>query len=143
MLPKDGSRVGARRPTAPISYGRQGLSRRRLLGAAGVAAAGASLARTPLARAGRRRDATPRPIPGGLDVGGQVFHVIGFGEGQEPSTITDFVGAVGVCDVQGTGTATYPDGSTETLLFDTDMRFMQGTYTAVDGAMHRGTFGFV
>jgi len=143
MLPKDGSTLGARRPTTRGSIGRHVASRRRFLGAAGLAAAGASIARTPIARAARRPDATPRPIPGGLDVGGQVFHVIGFGEGQEPSTITDFVGAVGVCDVQGTGTATNPDGTTERLLFDTDMRFMQGRYVALDGAVHRGTFGFV
>jgi hypothetical protein len=69
--------------------------------------------------------------------------VIGFGPGQEPSTITDFNGFTGVTDVQGTGTATYPDGSSETLLFDTDMRFMDGVYVGVDGAMHKGTFGFV
>ena len=132
---------GPRRSATPI--GRHALSRRRFLGAAGAAAAGASLVSTPIARAARRTDPTPRPIPGGLDVGGQVFHVVAFGEGQEPSTITDFNGAVGVCDVQGTGTATYPDGTSETLLFDTDMRFMQGTYVALDGAVHRGTFGFV
>ena len=29
------------------------------------------------------------------------------------------------------------------LLFDTDMRFMQGIYVGQDGAVHRGTFGFV
>jgi hypothetical protein len=36
-----------------------------------------------------------------------------------------------------------PDGSVETLLFDTDMRFMQGTYVGLDGAVHHATFGFV
>jgi len=132
---------GRRRSETPI--GRHALSRRRILAAAGLAAAGAPFVGTPLARAARRRHARPRPIPGGLDVGGQIFHVFPFGEGQEPSTITDFVGAVGVCDVQGTGTASYPNGTTETLLFDTDMRFMKGSYVALDGAVHRGTFGFV
>ena len=66
-----------------------------------------------------------------------------FGAGLEPASITDFHGFVGVADVQGTGTATYPDGSTETLLFDTDMRFMKGSYIAKDRRVHRGTFGFV
>ena len=50
---------------------------------------------------------------------------------------------VGVADVQGTGTATYADGSHETLLYDTDMRFMQGVYVGQDGAVHKGAFGFV
>jgi hypothetical protein len=48
-----------------------------------------------------------------------------------------------VADVQGTGTAVNPDGSTETLLFNTDMRFMTGVYIGADGATHKGTFGFV
>jgi hypothetical protein len=45
--------------------------------------------------------------------------------------------------VQGTGTVRNPDGSVETLLFDTDMRFMRGTYVGLDGAVHQATFGFV
>jgi hypothetical protein len=61
----------------------------------------------------------------------------------DPSSIADFNGFVGVADVQGTGTATNPDGSTETLLYDTDMRFMSGTYVGKDGHTYRGSFGFV
>jgi hypothetical protein len=122
------------------------LSRRRFLGGA-AGAAGAALGATVLAPgtalAAKPTDAAPRPIPGGLELNGVTFHVIGFGPGQEPSTITDFNGFAGVCDVQGTGTATNPDGSTETLLFDTDLRFMKGVYIGVDGAVHKGTFGFV
>jgi hypothetical protein len=138
-------------PTKDVSPGVRhhhggALSRRRFIGGAaaavGAAAIGASVLAPP-AMARRRTDATPRPIPGGLTVGGVTFHVFGFGPGQEPSTITDFNGFVGVCDVQGTGLATDPDGTTETLLFDTDMRFMQGAYVGVDGAMRNGTFGFV
>jgi len=129
----------------------QPLSRRRFLaGAAGVlgaAAAAPVLAPIP-ANAKRRQakkktDPTPNPITGGFTFGDTTFHVLSFGPWIEPSTITDFNGFSGVCDVQGTGTATNPDGSTETLLFDTDMRFMKGSYMAVDGAMHHGTFGFV
>jgi hypothetical protein len=30
-----------------------------------------------------------------------------------------------------------------TLLFDTDMRFMQGEYVGVDGKNYHATFGFV
>jgi hypothetical protein len=88
-------------------------------------------------------DPTPKPIPGGLTLCGVTFHVFPFAIDQEPSTITDFNGFVGVCDLQGTGTATDRDGTTETLLFDTDMRFMKGTYVGTDGHVRHGTFGFV
>ena len=86
---------------------------------------------------------SPRPIPKGTTINGVTFSFQPFGAGLEPASITDFHGFVGVADVQGTGTATYPDGSTETLLFDTDMRFMKGSYIAKDRRVHRGTFGFV
>lgn len=121
------------------------LSRRGFLGGSG-AAVGALVGANMLAPsklAGKTVNATPNPIPGGITVQGQLFHVFLFGPDQEPATINDFNGFVGVADVQGTGTATNPDGSTETLLFDTDMRFMKGVYVAQDGAVHKGTFGFV
>ena len=125
--------------------GRGPLSRRGFIGsAAGVGALmGAGLLSPARAIAAKPVNATPKPIPGGFTIGGQQFHVFIFGPGQEPATITDFNGFVGVADVQGTGTATNPDGSTETLLFDTDMRFMKGVYVGQDGAVHKGTFGFV
>lgn len=104
---------------------------------------GASLLRPARAIAAKLVNATPKPVPGGFTVGGLQFHTSFFGPGQEPATITDFKGFVGVADVRGTGTATNPDGSTESLLFDTDMRFMTGVYVGQDGADHEGTFGFV
>ena len=77
-------------------------------------------------------------------VNGVAFHFVDpFHPGVDPSSITDFKGFVGVADVQGTGTGRNPDGSVETLLFDTDMRFMQGTYVGLDGKVHQATFGFV
>jgi len=88
-------------------------------------------------------DAAPNPIPYGTTVGGVFFHLVFFGAGIAPGVIADFNGFVGVADVRGTGTATYPDGSSETLLFDTDMRFMKGNYVGQDGEVHHGTFGFV
>src|SRR5437899_3134409 len=121
------------------------VSRRRFIGGAATAAGtvlGASMLR-PGAALAKTRNATPNPIPGGTTINGQLFHFLFFGPGQEPATITDFNGFVGVADVQGTGTATNPDGSTETLLYDTDMRFMSGVYVGQDGAVHKGTFGFV
>jgi hypothetical protein len=73
-----------------------------------------------------------------------VFHVFLPGHGNEPSTITDFNGFIGIAEIQGTGTGTDTHtGATASLLFDTDTRFMQGVYVGVDGKKHRSTFGFV
>jgi len=83
----------------------------------------------------------PKPIPGGFAPG---FHVFLLGEGNEPSTITDFKGSVGVAQVQGTGKAINTrTGFHETLNYDTDMRFMQGTYIGMDGHQYSDTFGFI
>jgi len=90
-----------------------------------------------------RSNRAPKPTTAAFTVMGVTFHLTSFGRGMDPSSITDFKGLVGVADVQGKGTARNPDGSVETLLFDTDMRFMQGVYVGQDGAVHRGTFGFV
>lgn len=105
---------------------------------AGVAVPGVALA-------GGRSQVAPRPIPGGLQPGGpdtEVFHLFLPGAGNEPSTITDFAGVVGIAQIQGTGTGTSSGGSEE-LLFDIDVRFMKGLYIGVDDRPHQGTFGFV
>ena len=59
--------------------------------------------------------------------------------GNDPSTINDFNGFIGVAHLQGTGT----DGSGNTLNWDADLRFMQGIYQGADGQLHSGTFAFV
>ena len=59
--------------------------------------------------------------------------------GNEPSSITDFSGFIGVAHFEGTG----KDGAGNTLLWDADVRFMKGTYRGVDGDLHHGTFAFV
>jgi hypothetical protein len=146
----DAAMLAARSPLlAPPRHdhsGRSALSRRGFINGAGVAAAalaGASVLSPTRMLAAKPVNAAPKPIPNGMTLGGQLFHVYFFGPGKEPATITDFNGFVGVAEVQGTGTATNHDGSTETLLFDTDMRFMKGVYVGQDGAVHKGTFGFV
>jgi hypothetical protein len=55
------------------------------------------------------------------------------------ATITDFNGVVGAAELQGTASGS--DGSSYT--FDTDMRFMQGSYVGLDGRVYEGAFGFV
>jgi hypothetical protein len=134
--------------TESSHYARHGLSRRAFIGGAAAAAAGASLGSGllwPAAASARSFSVPPpRPSPATTEVNGVDFHFVDpFHPGVDPSSITDFKGFVGVADVQGTGTARNPDGSVETLLFDTDMRFMQGTYVGLDGRVHQATFGFV
>jgi hypothetical protein len=128
---------------------RHGLSRRAFIGGTAAAAAGASLgsgllwpaAGSAASLSGRRR--LPRPTTATTTIGGVDFHFTFFGPTTDPSSITDFKGLVGVADVRGHGTARHRSGRTERLLFDTDMRFMKGTYVGRDGNVHRGTFGFV
>ena len=128
-------------------YARHGFSRRAFIGGAAAVATGASLGtgvQWPAAgSATALSNAAPRPTPNTTTINGVSFHFVSFGPGVDPSSITDFKGSVGVADVRGKGTAEYPDGRTETLLIDTDMRFMQGVYVGQDGAVHNGTFGFV
>ena len=95
-----------------------------------------------IARAGTPK---PRPIPGGLDIPdlGQ-FHVYAPAKGNELNTITDFKGLVAATEIQGTGTGTdSPVPPATSLVYDVDMRIMQGTFVATDGKSHEGTFGFV
>lgn len=126
-------------------HARHLLTRRSFIGsAAGVAGAALGAGLFPAgALAARPSDATPKPTAQTVTLNGVTFQLSFFGPHVDPSSIGDFNGFVGVADVQGTGTATNPNGSTETLLFDTDMRFMSGVYVGVDGAVHKGTFGFI
>ena len=110
-------------------------SRRQIIRAAAAGSAlvvGSGLLTPALAYA-KDSSIAPKPIPETLFPGAP-FHVLGPGT-EEPSTMTDFNGFIGAVEIQGTGTGG--------LLFDVDMRFMEGTYVGVDGRVHQGTFGFV
>ena len=125
-------------------HARHLLSRRTFLGSvAGVAGAALGTGLLPAGVLAKTGGADPKPTSNVISLGGVDFHLTFFGPGMDPSVIGDFNGFIGVADVQGTGTATSADGSTETLLFDTDMRSMSGVYVGQDGAVHKGTFGFV
>jgi hypothetical protein len=125
------------------------VSRRSFLG--GAAGSAAVLAGTglldPLHVGAHTRPGIPKPIPSGIQPGGPgtpVFHIQFIGLGAENSAITDFNGLVGAADVQGTGTGTdLATGKKSPFLFDTDMRFMKGTFVGTDGHVHHATFGFV
>ena len=124
------------------------LSRRQVL-VRGAAAAGgiAGLSLFEPAFAFARGHGNPNPIPGGLDelfapVPSDPFiHVLapGLGPQLEMATITDFNGVIGASEIRGAAHGS--DGSTWD--FDTDMRFMQGTYVDTNGQVRKGSFGFV
>ena len=124
------------------------LSRRQVL-VRGAAAAGglAGLGLLEPALAFARGHGDPNPIPGGLDqsftpVPSDPFiHVLapGLGPQLEMATITDFTRSIGASEIRGTAHGS--DGSVWD--FDTDMRFMQGTYVDRNGHVRKGSFGFV
>jgi hypothetical protein len=124
---------------------RHGFSRRALLGGAAGAAGGVVAAGLlpGTAFAKPKGSSAPKPTTNVVDIGGVDFALTFFGPGLDPASITDFNGFVGVAQVQGTGTATYTDQPPETLLFDTDMRFMSGVYVGQDERVHKGAFAFV
>lgn len=128
--------AGEQRPyVGHAHFWERALSRRQVIrtAAGGTAVVlGAGLLAPGLAEA-KSASVAPKPIPETL-IPGTPFHVLDPGS-EEPSTITDFDGFVGATEIQGKGTGD--------LLFDADMRFMQGKYVGVDGKVHRGTFGFV
>lgn len=102
----------------------------------------------PLSGTGRKSTTaeTPLPIPGGLQLlgpAGPLFHLFLPGTGAEPSTITDFNGFIGWAAVGGMGTHTPAGGAAEHLPFESDMRFMLGEFTGVDGKNHHGAFAFI
>lgn len=123
------------------------------VGGATLLALGPTPMRPRLARASQMDGAAPRPISGGLDLGGgNVIHVYLPEPGLEPSTIGDFRGFVGVSHARGEGIVTRgggggglstPTATGDRLVYDADMRFMQGRYIGEDGQEHDGTFAFV
>ena len=98
---------------------RRNLTRRGfMVGAAGVAGAAAttSLWFPIVARAGDGGDdgstVAPRPIPQTVAPGAP-FHVVLPGPGNEPSSITDFQGTIGVAALGGTGVGIDAKGNVE------------------------------
>jgi hypothetical protein len=121
------------------------LSRRQFVHAAvGATAAGAVVGSALLTPPTRIRaddevsTVPPNPIPFG---DGGTHHFLP-GRGKEVTTITDFVGFVGVAQLIGTGTGTNTrTGNTTPLNWSIDNRFITGKYVGVDGQEHTGTFG--
>jgi hypothetical protein len=124
------------------------VSRRQFLGTAGATGVGLGLGSGLLTSAVAAADSggsavLPRPIPSGFvtPVGVFIHHHLP-ARGIEASQITDFRGTIGLAQLTGTGTGML-NGTSSTLSFEIDNRFMQGTYVGVDGRRHQGTFGFI
>ena len=131
------------------------MTRRAFLGTAalaGGAAATAGMWLPELVKADTDELATvfPLPIAGGVSPFGIFIHhfppvpVLGPGQINEPSQITDFNGLVGVCRVTGSGTGIdTATGAKTPLNFQVDNGFMTGLYVGEDGGTHHGTFAFI
>ena len=127
------------------------ISRRRFgLGAFGTTLVAATSAGAEEQERGRRQQLNwtfaPVPVPAGtpgLSPMG-AYHIFG-GPGEEPSSISNFKGSVGIAFVDGTVKRTnVKTGEQRSLPFtDADMRFMTGTFRGTDGLEYPGTFGFI
>jgi hypothetical protein len=101
--------------------------------------------------------ATPRPIPLPLWAAASPFNPPGFDiyanyqgpadaplnpfvGGNEPNTITDFIGIYGGVRVQGTGIGHQGNEPNHSYFWDADLRFMQGVYRGLNGRLYARTF---
>ncbi len=129
-----------------LNLGPNNVSRRSFFG---IAAGAATIAFAPRPASAQTTlpGTFPKPIVGGfspLGPGTPVFHFNLPGPTSELSSITDFNGRIGVANLGGTGTGTNTKtGETTTLVYDVDVRFMQGEYIGTDGKDHFGTFAFI
>jgi hypothetical protein len=122
---------------------RRGHFGRRAAAVAGVVVLALALFATPALARGKPGD--PKPIPGGFTAAfapvpsDPFIHVLPPSVPFEMSTISDFNGTVGASEIQGTARGS--DGTTYT--FDTDMRFMVGSYVDAAGNLKHGSFAFI
>ena len=123
------------------------LSRREFLGTA-AGAAGLLLGSSLLSPARATVCADPRPIPGGFSEFGHVYHQLypnqDTADTEDPSTITDFNGHIGMAYVEGMGTHTDKTTSRVSHLpYRVDLRFMKGVYVGKDSKTHHGAFAAI
>ena len=123
------------------------MSRRHFLGTA-AGAAGLLLSSSFLSPARAADYANPRPIPGGFSDFGHFYHQRypdrDTAHTEDPSTITDFDGHIGLAYVEGMGTHTDKmTGVVSHLPYRVDLRFMKGVYVGKDGKIHRGAFAAI
>jgi hypothetical protein len=123
------------------------LSRRQFLGTA-AGAAGLLLGSSFLSPARAADCADPRPIPGGFSEFGHFYHQLypngNTAHTEDPSTITNFNGHIGLAYVEGMGTHTDKmTGVVSHLPYRVDLSFMKGVYVGVDSKTHHGAFAAI
>ena len=123
------------------------ISRRQFLGTA-AGAAGLLLGASLVSPARAAVCADPRPIPGGFSEFGHFYHQLypnqDIADTEDPSTITDFNGHIGLAYVEGMGTHTDKvTGTVSHLPYRVDLRFMKGVYVGKDGKHHRGALAAI
>lgn len=128
-------------------YVARAMSRRHFLGTA-AGAAGLLLSSSGLSSARATDSAGPRPIPGGFSEFGHFYHQLYPNENtahtEDPSTITDFNGHIGLAYVEGMGIHTDKvTGDVSLLPYRVDLRFMKGVYVGQDGKQRHGAFAAI
>ena len=136
------------------------MTRRNFIGAAAVAGGAAATAGMWLpefVRAAAFAEADPRFIPGGTTLPFQhtPFHfffptanpfstdTVANGGG-DPSTVYDFMGSVGLAEINGHGMGTNTmSGASTSMFWAADVRFMKGTYKGTEGDTRTGAFAFI
>jgi hypothetical protein len=123
-----------------------GVSRRHFLqSTAGLAAFAATLGSSRTVEA--QGIGLVVPIPSTLEIFGEQFHVLAppiTAVDDDPSTVFNFEGSVGLAFISGTAHRTNrKTGESQTMpyMFN-DMRFMQGRFVGRDGHARNGTFAF-
>jgi hypothetical protein len=118
---------------------------RRAVVHAGVAVGAAAATGALGSAAAAAKRLRPVPIPGGIEVGGKLFHLYLPAPGSDVSTITNFVGDVGVAAIDGRWEVTdgHPEDGVRRGSYEVDLRFMKGLFRGADKAFHQATFGFV
>jgi hypothetical protein len=123
------------------------MSRRQFLGTA-AGAAGLLLGASFLSPSRAAVCVDPRPIAGGFSEFGHFYHQRypdqDTADTEDPSTIIDFNGHIGLAYVDGMGTHTDKmTGKVRHLPYRIDLRFMKGVYVGKDGKHHYGAFGAI
>jgi hypothetical protein len=139
--------LGIRRRHRGHTHASMAISRRQFLGTA-VGAAGLLLGSSVLPPARAALCVDPRPIPGGFSEFGHFYHQRypdrDTADTEDPSTVTDFNGHIGLAYVEGMGTHTdKTTGLVSHLPYRVDLRFMKGVYVGRDGKHHYGAFAAV
>jgi hypothetical protein len=139
--------LGVRRRHRGHTHLSMAISRRQFLGTA-VGAAGLLLGSSVLSPARDAACPDPEHIPGGFTEFGHFYHQLypdqDTAHTEDPSTITNFRGRIGLAYVEGMGTHTNKmTGDVTRLPFRVDLRFMKGTYVGKDGKRHHGAFAAI